>query len=59
MLKFWKTFRYVAVGGIVLQFGGCPVLNGLFTNIVNNGITWAALEFLGDNNGIFDLFVDG
>ena len=55
MRKFWKVFRYVALGGVVLQFGGCPV----FSNLLNNGASWAALEFLLDNNGIFDLFPDG
>ncbi len=59
MLKSWKKFRYLAMGAVVLQFGGCPIANGFFTNIVNNGVTWAALEFLADNNGIFDLFADG
>ncbi len=58
MLKFWKKFRYVALGGIVLQFGGCPIVGGLFGNLLENGISWAALEFLADNNGIFDLFTD-
>ncbi len=58
MLKFWKMFRYVAMGGIVLQFGGCPVLNGLFSNLLNNGVSFLALEFLTDNAGIFDLFQD-
>ena len=58
MLKFWKSFRYVALGGgILLQ--GCPIFQGFAQNIVNNGLTWAALEFLADNNGIFDLFQDG
>ncbi len=58
MLKFWKKFRYVALGGIVLQFGGCPILGGLFGNLVENGVSFLALEFLTDNNGIFDLFAD-
>ncbi len=57
MRKYWKMFRFVALGGVVLQ--GCPIAQGLITNIVNNGLTWAALEFLADNNGIFDLFADG
>jgi len=54
MLRFWKKFRYVALGGIVLQFGGCPI----FSNLLENGLSWAALEFLADNDGIFDLFAD-
>ena len=58
MLKFWKMFRYVALGGIVLQFGGCPIIGGLFNNLVQNGVSFLALEFLTDNNGIFDLFTD-
>ncbi len=58
MLKFWKKFRYVAMGGIVLQFGGCPILGGLFSNLLENGVSFAALEFLTDNDNIFDLFND-
>ncbi len=54
MLRFWKKFRYVALGGVVLQFGGCP----LVSNLLENGVSFLALEFLTDNNGIFDLFAD-
>ncbi len=59
MRKYWKMFRFVALGGVVLQFGGCPIFQGFAQNILNNGVTWAALEFLADNNGVFDLFADG
>jgi hypothetical protein len=57
MLKFWKKFRYFALGAVVLQFGGCGI-NGLFSGLLENAVSYAALEFLTDNNGIFDLFTD-
>ena len=54
MLKSWKKFRYLALGAVALQFGGC----GLFRNLLENSVSFVALEFLTDNNGIFDLFSD-
>jgi hypothetical protein len=57
MLKFWKKFRYFALGAVVLQFGGCSV-NALFSSLLENAVSFTALEFLTDNNGIFDLFTD-
>lgn len=56
MLKFWKTFRYVALGGVALQFWGCG--SGWWKQLLIDGVTFAGLEFLTDNNGIFDLFTD-
>lgn len=57
MLRFWKTFRYVALGGFVLQLGGC--FGGqIWREVLIAGITSQAFEFLLDNNGIFDLFTD-
>ncbi len=57
MLKFWKKFRYFALGAVVLQFGGCGVGN-LFSNLLADAVSFTALEFLTDNDGIFDLFAD-
>ena len=57
MLKFWKKFRYFAMGAVVLQFGGCGI-NGLFSSLLENAVSFTALEFLTDNPGIFDLFPD-
>ena len=57
MLKFWKKFRYFALGAVVLQFGGCG-LDNLFPNLMANAVSYTLLEFLTDNNGIFDLFTD-
>lgn len=54
MLKSWKKFRYLALGAVALQFGGC----GLFGNLLQNSVSFTALEFLTDNDGIFDLFAD-
>lgn len=57
MLKFWNKFRYFALGAVVLQFGGCGI-NGLWSGLLENAISFTALEFLTDNDGIFDLFAD-
>ena len=56
MLKVWKKFRYFALGAIVLQFGGC--FGGIFSGLLENAVSYTALEFLTDNDGIFDLFGD-
>lgn len=57
MLKFWNKFRYFALGAVVLQFGGCGI-NGLWSNLLENAVSFTALEFLTDNDSIFDLFAD-
>ncbi len=54
MLKFWKKFRYFALGAVAMQFGGCPLLS----NVLQDSVTFTILEFLTDNGGIFDLFAD-
>ena len=54
MLKSWKKFRYLALGAVALQFGGC----GLFENLMQNAVSFTALEFLIDNDAVFDLFND-
>ncbi len=56
MLKFWKKFSYLALGGVVLQLGGC--FGGIFSSLLENAVSFTALEFLTDNDGIFDLFAD-
>ncbi len=62
MLKVWKKFRYLALGAVVLQFGGCGFggggFGGLFGGLLENAVSYTALEFLTDNDGIFDLFSD-
>ncbi len=58
MLKLWKQFRYFALGAIVLQFGGGCGLGNLFGNLLQDSISFTVLEFLTDNDGIFDLFGD-
>ncbi len=58
MLKFWKKFRYLALGAVVLQFGGGCGIGGLFGGLLENAVSYAALEFLTDNTAIFDLFAD-
>ena len=57
MLNFWKKFRYFALGGMALQFWGCgweSLWNGLWAD----GVTYGILEYLLDNDGVFDLFAD-
>ena len=54
MLKSWKKFRYLALGAVALQFGGCPIVG----NLLENAVSFTALEFLIDNDGVFDLFAD-
>lgn len=56
MLSFWKKFRYFVLGGVALQFAGCG--GGFFGRLLEDGVSYVALEFLTDNNGIFDLFTD-
>ena len=56
MLKFWKTFRYFALGGVALQFWGCG--SGWWQNFLVDGLVHTGLEFLTDNDGVFDLFQD-
>ena len=62
MLKFWKKFRYVALGGILLQCGGCGWnfgwLGGLWCQLSSCFLCNIAWEFLLDNDGVFDLFAD-
>lgn len=55
MHKLWKAFRYVALGGVVLQFGGC---SWWWQNLLPSSVGTLAWEFLLDNNGVFDLFTD-
>ena len=57
MLKFWKKFRYFAMGAVALQFWGCGV-GEFFGNLLGDAVSFTALEFLLDNDGIFDLFAD-
>ena len=57
MLKVWKKFRYLALGAVVLQFGG-GCIGGIFGGLLENAVSYTALEFLTDNDGIFDLFSD-
>jgi hypothetical protein len=57
MLKFWKKFRYFAMGAVALQFWGCGI-GEFFGNLLGDAVSFTALEFLTDNDGIFDLFSD-
>ena len=43
--------------GTVFQLGGC--LNTLLTSIWTNLPVTLLLEFVTDNNAVFDVFVDG
>ena len=58
MLKLRKKFYCLALGVVVFQFGGCGI-NNLFSNLLQNAVTYTALEFLTDSDGGgFDLFGD-
>jgi hypothetical protein len=52
MNRTWKTFRYVLIGGVCLQWATC------IQAIINNLPVTLLLEFLTDNNAVFDLFTD-
>jgi hypothetical protein len=43
--------------GAIWQFGAC--LGVGFRRVVQDGVTYAGLEFLLDNNAVLDLFTDG
>lgn len=58
MLKVWRKFRYLALGAVVLQFGAGGCFGGIFSGLLENAVSYTALEFLTDNDGIFDLFND-
>ena len=57
MLKLRKKFCCLALGVVVFQFGGCG-FNNILQNLMSNAITFTALEFLTDNDSVFDLFGD-
>lgn len=53
-----KTFKGIALAtmvGTLFQLGGCINLNTL----LRSAVYYAALEFVTDNDGIFDLFESG
>jgi hypothetical protein len=52
MSKFSKFVGLVLAGGVCLQWATCV------NAIVNNLPVTLLLEFLTDNNGVFDLFTD-
>lgn len=58
MLKCWKNFRYVVLGAVALQFGGCGGLGGIWQDLLTSSVSFTILEFVTDNNGVFDLFTD-
>lgn len=59
MLKCWKNFRYVVLGAVVLQFGGCGGgFGGIWQDLLTSSVSYTILEFVSDNNGVFDLFTD-
>lgn len=59
MKKNWiKMTAIAALAGTMFQFGGCGI-NGLFNALVRTAPIYLGLEFLTDNDGLFDLFEDG
>jgi len=60
MAKKWM--RVLALGcsaGVLLQFGGC--LGGALNprTLLTTGLVYTGLEFVLDNDAVFDLFPDG
>ena len=57
MLKSWKKFAFLALGGLLVPacIGGA---GGIWQNLLSNSVSFGILEFLTDNNGVFDLFTD-
>ncbi len=53
--KTLKAVTLAAVAGMVFQFGGCLNVRSL----VQQGLTWAAFEWVADNDAVFDLFEGG
>ncbi len=51
-----KAVVLAAMGGALLQFGGC--FGGIFQALLQGAPVYVGLEFLTDNDGIFDLFAD-
>jgi len=52
-----RTAMALLCAGCVFQLGGC--FGGIFNAMVRTAIPYVALEFVTDNDGIFDLFADG
>jgi hypothetical protein len=53
--KTLKGAALAAVLGTVLQFGGCIS----WQTLMASAATYAGLEFVLDNDGVFDLFESG
>jgi hypothetical protein len=53
-----KTIKVASIGilaGMMFQFGGCLNVRSILTAVP----AYLALEFVSDNDGIFDLFESG
>lgn len=58
MKKNWiKMTAIAALAGTMFQFGGCGI-NGIFNALLRTAPVYVGLEFLTDNDGVFDLFQD-
>lgn len=59
MKKNWiKMTAMAALAGTMFQFGGCGV-SGIFRSLLRTAPIALGIEFLTDNNSVFDLFPDG
>ena len=56
MLKSWKKFAFIALGGMAVP--QCFNFGGIWQDLLSSSVSFTILEFLTDNNGIFDLFTD-
>ena len=53
--KTLKAVTLAACAGMMFQLGGCLNLNSL----LRQGVVYAAMEFVLDNDTVFDLFEGG
>jgi hypothetical protein len=55
--KTMKAAAMAAILGTVLQFGGC--FGRIWQDLLTTGVSYAILEYVTDNDGVFDLFEGG
>ena len=55
--KTMKAAAMAAILGTVLQFGGC--FGNIWKNLLTSAVSYGILEFVVDNDGVFDLFEGG
>ena len=56
MQKSWKKLALIALGGSVIP--QCINWGEIWSDLLASSVSFTILEFLTDNNGVFDLFTD-